>query len=162
MDTLCMFNKIYSELIMWTFYACLNNISKVGHVDALCMFNKAYSELIIWTFYACLNNISKVGHVDPLCIFNKIFLELIMWTLYACLIKYIFRVGVVLEFRLPGHFTFLWLRWPSRMHIYSSVGPFNEGVPGHFFHLMKAPTMRLQNAKMLLCWPSRMHIYGFV
>ena len=39
---------------------------------------------------------------------------------------------------------------------------FNEGVPGHFFHLMEVPTMRLQNAKTLLCWSSRMHIYGLV
>ena len=56
-------------------------------------------------------------------------------------------------------------------HFYGSVGPlecifmallalFNEGVPTHFFHLMEAPTMRLQNAKILLHWPSRMHIYG--
>ena len=39
---------------------------------------------------------------------------------------------------------------------------FNEGAPGHFFHLMEAPMMRLQSAKILLRWPSRMHIYGFV
>ena len=26
--------------------------------------------------------------------------------------------------RVPGHFAFLWLCWPSRMHIYCSVGPF--------------------------------------
>ena len=39
---------------------------------------------------------------------------------------------------------------------------FKEGVPGHFFHLLEAPTMILQNTKTLLCWPSRMHIYGFV
>ena len=39
---------------------------------------------------------------------------------------------------------------------------FNEGAPGHFFHLMEAPMMRLPNVKMLLCWPSRMHIYGLV
>ena len=39
---------------------------------------------------------------------------------------------------------------------------FNEGVRAHFFHLIKAPTMRLQSAKMLFCWPSRMHIYGFI
>ena len=59
------------------------------------------------------------------------------------------------------------------LHFYGSVGPlecifmaplalFNEGVPAHFFHLMEAPTMRLPNAKILLCWPSRMHIYDFV
>ena len=39
---------------------------------------------------------------------------------------------------------------------------FNEGVPEHFFHLMKVPTMRLLNVKMLFRWPSRMHIDGFV
>ena len=39
---------------------------------------------------------------------------------------------------------------------------FNEGAPGHFFHLIKTPKMRLQSVKILLCWPSRMHIYGFV
>ena len=39
---------------------------------------------------------------------------------------------------------------------------FNEGAPGQFFHLMEAPMMRLQSAKILLHWPSRMHIYGFV
>ena len=39
---------------------------------------------------------------------------------------------------------------------------FNEGVSGHFFHLIEAPMIRLPNAKMLLCWPSIMHIYGFV
>ena len=39
---------------------------------------------------------------------------------------------------------------------------FNEGAPGHFFHLMEALTMRLKNAKRLLRWPSRMHIYVFV
>ena len=38
----------------------------------------------------------------------------------------------------------------------------NEGAPGHCFHLMEAPTMRLPNAKTLLCWPSRMQIYGLV
>ena len=38
----------------------------------------------------------------------------------------------------------------------------NEGAPGHFFHLMEAPTMRLPSAKTLLCWPSRMQIYGLV
>ena len=83
------------------------------------------------------------------------------------------------------------LCWPSKKHIYGSVGPllmrgyqrnlhfngsigplksifmaplalFNEGVPAHFFHLMEVPTMRLPNVKILLCWSSRMHIYGFV
>ena len=39
---------------------------------------------------------------------------------------------------------------------------FNEGTPGHFFHLMEAPMTRLQYAKIMLCWPSRMHIHGFV
>ena len=43
--------------------------------------------------------------------------------------------------------------WPSRMHIYGSIG---------HFHLIEAPTMRLPNVKMLLRWPSRMHIYGFI
>ena len=38
----------------------------------------------------------------------------------------------------------------------------NAGVPAHFFHLMEAPTIRLQNVKILLCWSSRMQIYGFV
>ena len=72
------------------------------------------------------------------------------------------------------------LRWPSRMHIYGSAGPFqsggtrpfsnimaplalfNEGVPAHFFHLMEVPMIRLPNIKILLCWSSGMHIYGFV
>ena len=36
--------------------------------------------------------------------------------------------------------------------------PFNEGAPGHFFHLMEVPTMRLPNVKMLLHWPSRVQI----
>ena len=56
---------------------------------------------------------------------------------------------------------------------YGPVGPlecifmaplalFNEGAPGHFFHLMEALMMRLQSAKILLRWPSRMHIYDFV
>ena len=65
------------------------------------------------------------------------------------------------------------MRVPGQLHIYGSVGPlecifmallaiFNEGVPGHFFHLMEAPMIRLPNAKILLCWPSKMHIYGFV
>ena len=58
-------------------------------------------------------------------------------------------------------------------HFDGNVGPlecifmallalFSEGVPGHFFHLIKAPKMRFLNVKMLLCWPSMMHIYGFV
>ena len=38
----------------------------------------------------------------------------------------------------------------------------NEGAPAHFFHLIEASMMRLQNVKMLLCWSSRMHVYGFV
>ena len=74
---------------------------------------------------------------------------------------------------VPAHFTILWHCWPSRMHIYGSVGPLecifmalltlsNEMAPAHFFHLMEAPTMRLPNVQMLLCWPSRMRIYGFV
>ena len=63
---------------------------------------------------------------------------------------------------VPGHFPILWLHWPSRMHIYGSVDLSNEGAPGHFFHLMEAPTMRLSIAKTLLCWHSRMQIYGLV
>ena len=30
---------------------------------------------------------------------------------------------VVLEMGVPAQFTFLWLHWPSRMHIYGSIGP---------------------------------------
>ena len=45
-----MFNKIYSELVMWILYACLMKIFRVGHVDPLFMFNKIF----------------RVGHVDPL------------------------------------------------------------------------------------------------
>ena len=30
---------------------------------------------------------------------------------------------VVWNMGVPGHFPILWLRWPSRMHIYGSVGP---------------------------------------
>ena len=39
-DPLCMFNKLYSELVMWTLYGCLMKISRPGHVEPLCMFNK--------------------------------------------------------------------------------------------------------------------------
>ena len=53
---------------------------------------------------------------------------------------------------VPGHFPILWL----------TVALFNEGAPGHFFHLMEVPTMRLPNVKMLLRWSSRMHICCFV
>ena len=38
----------------------------------------------------------------------------------------------------------------------------NEGAPAHFFHLIEASMMRLQNLKMLLCWFSKMRVYGFV
>ena len=48
--------------------------------------------------------------------------------------------------------------YQCNLHFYGYVGPlecifmaplalFNEGVPAHFFHLIVAPTMRLQNAK---------------
>ena len=50
MDPLCMFNQLYSELVMWTLYACLIKIFRVGHVDPLCMFD----------------NIFRVDHEDPL------------------------------------------------------------------------------------------------
>ena len=52
-DPLCMFNKLYSELVMWTLYACLIKISRVGHVDPLCMFNENIKSLIMWTLYPC-------------------------------------------------------------------------------------------------------------
>ena len=50
LDPLCKFNKIYSELIMWSLYACLIKIFRVGHVDPLCMFDKIF----------------RVGHVKTL------------------------------------------------------------------------------------------------
>ena len=56
---------------MWTLYACLREIFRVGHVDPLCMFNENYSELDMWILYACLREIFRVGHVDPLCMFNE-------------------------------------------------------------------------------------------
>ena len=62
-----MFYKRYSELVMWTLYACLMKIFRVGHVDPLCMFNENIKSLVMWTLYACMfNKIFKVGHVDPL------------------------------------------------------------------------------------------------
>ena len=34
---------------------------------------------------------------------------------------------------VPGHFPILWLCWPSRMHIYDSVGPQLEGCEIELF-----------------------------
>ena len=34
---------------------------------------------------------------------------------------------------VPAHFTILWLCWPSRMHIYGSVGPQLEGCEIELF-----------------------------
>ena len=45
-----MFYERYSELVMWTLFASLMKIFRVGHVDSLRMFNKIF----------------RVGHVDPL------------------------------------------------------------------------------------------------
>ena len=50
MDPLCILNDKYSELVMWTLYACLMKIFRAGDVDPLCMFNKIF----------------RVGHMDPL------------------------------------------------------------------------------------------------
>ena len=71
---------------MWTLYACLREIFRVGHVDPLCMFDEnirswscgpsmiiKYSELVMWPL--------------SLCMFNKLHSELVMWTLYACYMK---------------------------------------------------------------------------
>ena len=63
---------------------------------------------------------------------------------------------------VPAQFSFLWQRWPFRMHIYGSVDPQLEGYEIELFDLTEAPTMRFQNAKILLHWPSRIHIYGLV
>ena len=57
MYPLFIFNKLYSELMMWTLYACLMKIFRVGHVDPLCMFDKIF----------------RVGHMDPLCMFIENF-----------------------------------------------------------------------------------------
>ena len=59
-----------------------------------------------------------------------------------------FHLMEVPTMRLPN--VKMLLRWPSRMHIYGSVGPFQwggGGIPGHFFHLMEVPTMRLPNVE---------------
>ena len=48
---------------------------------------------------------------------------------------------------VPAHFSILWPCWPSRMHIYGSVGPLecifmallalsNAGVPAQFYTLI--------------------------
>ena len=50
---------------MWTLYACLMGIFRVGHVDPLCMFYEKYTELVMWTLCACLMKIFRVSHVDP-------------------------------------------------------------------------------------------------
>ena len=44
-DPLCMVNENYSELVMWTLYACSMKISRVGHMDPLCMFNENFQSL---------------------------------------------------------------------------------------------------------------------
>ena len=74
---------------MWTLFASLMKIFRVGHVDPLCMFNEKCSELVMWTLFASLMKIFRVGHVDPLCTFNEKCSELVMRTLYAWLIKHI-------------------------------------------------------------------------
>ena len=94
--------KNIKNLVMWTLYACLMEIFKVGHVDPLyeryselvmwtlyACFIK-YSELVMWMLYACLIKVFRVGHGDPLCMFNKIFRVGHVDTLFK-----IFRVGHV-------------------------------------------------------------------
>ena len=39
---------------MWTLYACLMEMFRVGHVDPLCMINGKYSLLAVWTLHTCL------------------------------------------------------------------------------------------------------------
>ena len=56
---------------MWTLYACLMGIFRVGHVDPLCMFYEKYTEFVMWTLYTGVMKIFRVGHVDPLCMFNE-------------------------------------------------------------------------------------------
>ena len=51
---------------MWTLYACLMGIFRVGHVDPLCTFYEKYTELVMWTLYTGVMKIFRVGHVDPL------------------------------------------------------------------------------------------------
>ena len=63
--SLCMFNKLHSELVMWTLYACLKKIP----------------ELVSWTLYTCLMKIFRVSHVDPSTTDEK-YSEFVMWTLY--------------------------------------------------------------------------------
>ena len=78
-------NNNIKSLVMWTLYACLMAIFRVGHVDPLyeryselvmwtlyACFIK-YSELVMWMLFACLIKVFRVGHGDPLCMFNKIF-----------------------------------------------------------------------------------------
>ena len=59
-----MFYERYSELAMWTLYACLMKIFRIGHVDPLCMFNKNFQSLSSGPYM--INKIFRVGHVDPL------------------------------------------------------------------------------------------------
>ena len=71
MDPLCILNDKYSELVMWTLYACLMKTFRIGHVDPLCMFNKNFQS---WSRGpSMINKIVRVGHVDPLCMFNENF-----------------------------------------------------------------------------------------
>ena len=45
---------------------------------------------------------------------------------------------------VPGHFPSV---GPLECIFMALLALFNEGVPGHLFHLMEAPTMRLQTQK---------------
>ena len=58
---LCMFNKSFSELVMWTLYACLKRIFRVSHMDPLCMFDENIQN------WSCEPSM----HVYPLCMFSE-------------------------------------------------------------------------------------------
>ena len=55
---------------------------------------------------------------------------------------------------VPGHFPFLWLCWPSRMHIYCSVCPFNEGTRT-LFSPYGGTHDEAPKRKNVVRWPSR-------
>ena len=79
--------------------------------------------------------------------------------IFTCYLKAQYPIykseAVVLEMRVPGTFHFYGYIGPLECIFIALLALFNEGVRAHFFHLMEAPTMRLQNAKILLCLPSR-------
>ena len=69
---------------------------------------------------------------------------------------------VVWNMGVPRHFPFFGYVGPLECTFMALLALFNERVPGHVFHLIKAPKMSLPSIKILLHWPSRMHIYGLV